>query len=343
MGGQVGISVARELMGMGVTLMPKRFEIWFMYRNGEEPALAKRIDDFLNDGGRVSNAFLDSLASEFIDNAQVGASLSQRLGELNRSSSALMTVSDKLNGAIANFGANAENAAAALEIPGLATPTIAAIVNTTVEKSRSVLTEAKLLNDDLSRAARTIESMKSTLAEAQKAAMTDPLTGLFNRRHFMRCLDVAVEESKQNDMTLSLIFADIDNFKSINDNWGHQAGDHILQLVGQLIAANTKGKDVIARFGGEEFVIMLPETGGADAVALAEKIRRAVMEKPFKRRGSGDPIGTITISCGVAEARRNQSAEEFVEAADNALYEAKHCGRNRVVLAGAGRRLRSVG
>jgi len=318
MGGQVGISAARELIGMGVTLTPKRFEVWFMHRNREEPALSKKVEEFLKEDGKITNGYLDQLAAEFVDNAQDGATFSQRLKELNRSSHALMGVSGKLHSAIANFGASAENAAAALELPGLATPTITAIVQTTVEKSRSVLTEAKLLNDDLSRASRTIESMKTTLAEAQKAAMTDPLTGLFNRRHFMRCLDFAVEEAKLNRTQLSLIFADIDHFKNFNDNWGHQAGDDVIQLVGEIITANTKGKDVIARFGGEEFVIMLPETIAAQAVSLAETIRTAVMRKDFKKRGSGETLGAVTISCGVAEARRNQAVEDFVEAADGA-------------------------
>jgi diguanylate cyclase len=124
---------------------------------------------------------------------------------------------------------------------------------------------------------------------------------------------------------------DIDHFKTFNDNFGHLTGDQVLRLVGMSVKHNVKGKDTAARYGGEEFAIILPSTVLRAAITVAEHIRSAVMTKELMKRSTGEHLGRITISIGVATLREGDSAQSLVERADSCLYAAKRNGRNRVM------------
>jgi diguanylate cyclase len=124
---------------------------------------------------------------------------------------------------------------------------------------------------------------------------------------------------------------DIDKFKAFNDRWGHQTGDHVLRLVSNCMSENVKGRDTAARYGGEEFVLILPQTALGDAVGLANKIRLAVEAKKLVKKSTGDVLGTITVSIGVAQLMATDTAATVAERADTCLYAAKNSGRNRVV------------
>jgi diguanylate cyclase len=207
------------------------------------------------------------------------------------------------------------------------------IVRESVEKTRQTLQSVKGLEEELKRASAAIDALKVSLNEAQKAAITDSLTGLFNRRHFQRCLDIAMEEAEKDRRPLSVVMADVDHFKSVNDTWGHQTGDQVIQFFARLVASNTKGKDIIARYGGEEFVMLLPDTAAAEAARVAEAIRAMLEQRVLRKRLTNELLGRITVSLGVAEAEPGEDRDSLIEAADSALYEAKRLGRNRVAIA----------
>ena len=124
---------------------------------------------------------------------------------------------------------------------------------------------------------------------------------------------------------------DIDHFKLFNDTWGHQTGDQVLRLVGHCLSENVKGRDTAARYGGEEFVVILRQTGLDSAVSLANQIRANVESKKLVKRSTGDILGTITISIGVAQLHPGESPSSLIERADTCLYAAKNAGRNRVM------------
>jgi diguanylate cyclase len=130
---------------------------------------------------------------------------------------------------------------------------------------------------------------------------------------------------------VTLVMCDIDHFKTFNDTWGHQTGDQVLRLVANCLSENVKGRDTAARYGGEEFAVILPQTSLADAVGLADQIRGKVESKKLVKKSTGDILGMITISMGVAQYNPQESLDEFVARADTCLYAAKHAGRNRVV------------
>jgi diguanylate cyclase len=127
--------------------------------------------------------------------------------------------------------------------------------------------------------------------------------------------------------------ADIDHFKRVNDSYGHLIGDKVLHAVGRALQANVKGKDTASRFGGEEFAVLLPQTPLEGAARLAETLRATIASGRVKSVGSGETVGNITISIGVACYRAGEPAAEFIARADRALYAAKTRGRNRVCLA----------
>ena len=161
-----------------------------------------------------------------------------------------------------------------------------------------------------------------------KQATRDGLTQLYNVRHFNLLFEAEFRnESTLKFRTLSIIMCDIDNFKRVNDTYGHQAGDTILREIAATIQSKCRHMDVAGRYGGEEFIIMLSGANALDAAALADKIRIAVSEKKFK---FGDAVYSTTISLGVAEYYKEKVKSELVERADKALYESKHTGKNKV-------------
>jgi diguanylate cyclase (GGDEF)-like protein len=166
-------------------------------------------------------------------------------------------------------------------------------------------------------------------------ARVDPLTGLLNRRGLQERMEVEVARMLRDGSTLAAVMFDIDHFKRVNDVYGHEVGDRVLAWIGSLLAQQTRGVDVAARSGGEEFVVILPAAGVKEALAFAERVRTTVQHcTEGDRRGDhGLPSGVaLTISAGVAVSA-SSTAEALVESADRALYAAKHGGRNQSVVA----------
>jgi len=166
----------------------------------------------------------------------------------------------------------------------------------------------------------TIQSMVYRL---KNVAERDSLTQLYNRRKLNECLDKEIERCKRDGMPMSLLFIDIDFFKKINDTYGHDVGDLALRKIASALAKNLRDVDVLGRYGGEEFAILLPETTETRAVQVAERIRQYIADLEI------EPIGTCTISIGVASLQLSDSADRLLKRADKALYLAKRKGRNR--------------
>jgi diguanylate cyclase (GGDEF)-like protein len=166
-------------------------------------------------------------------------------------------------------------------------------------------------------------------------ALRDRLTGLFNRRFIDETLALELSRSARSNSAFSIAMIDVDHFKNFNDTYGHEAGDLVLSALGQHFSNNMRGSDVACRYGGEEFMILMPATGTSGALIVIEKLRRsaeALRVRIDDRRQLG-----VTISCGVATCPEHaQDAEALVRAADSALYASKHAGRNRVTVAEAG-------
>jgi len=170
-----------------------------------------------------------------------------------------------------------------------------------------------------------LEASRQRIAEL---AVTDELTGCYNRRHFMERAELEWLRSRRHHMPLALILLDADDFKQVNDTHGHQCGDHLLREMALQCRASLRGTDVLARFGGEELIVLLPQTDLAGALAIAERIRHRVQDLVVQWHGQ---TVTATVSLGVAALHAGHaSVDALIRDADQALYEAKRAGRNRV-------------
>jgi diguanylate cyclase (GGDEF)-like protein len=163
----------------------------------------------------------------------------------------------------------------------------------------------------------------------QRQAITDDLTGLVNRRRFIEALDAEVERARQFGSALTIVLADLDNFKQVNDEFGHHGGDVVLRAVADLIRSHVRDVDVSGRIGGEEFAILLPETDRIGATRVAERMRRSLNSVAISI--SDESAINAASSFGVAELEPEQSGDDLLRAADAALYRAKDEGKNRVV------------
>jgi diguanylate cyclase len=199
-----------------------------------------------------------------------------------------------------------------------------------LEGTKEMELNNKKLEARLSASRQLIEQLQKNLEAVRTESFTDPLTTLSNRKFFDRALSKMMVEAKAQKKPLSLLMTDIDDFKNFNNTYGHVTGDQMLRLVALSVKQNVKGQDVAARYGGEEFVIVLPQTAPQSAITVANHIRRAVWTNVMMG-SSGERLGGVTISIGVAALRPNDTAQTLIERADSCLYVAKRNGRNRVI------------
>lgn len=197
--------------------------------------------------------------------------------------------------------------------------------------------ENEILRQELEKALGSVRDknaqLEASLQRVEELAATDPLTGLYNRRHFNRVIDQLFAEAQRYKKDLSCVMIDMDGFKQLNDTYGHQIGDQLLVLAGKVISANMRRMDVAARYGGDEFVLLLPHASAQEAVGAAQRIR-----DEFRAASAGivKQGGGVCMSVGIASLVPNRpaGAEQLLALADAALYAAKAQGRDRVHCAG---------
>lgn len=180
--------------------------------------------------------------------------------------------------------------------------------------------------------AKIVKEKEVLQKQLEQMAATDPLTGLYNRRHFGRVLEQLYAETHRLDRDLSCVMIDLDGYKQLNDSLGHQVGDQLLVLAGKVISANLRKMDVAARYGGDEFVLLIPNTSSDDAALVAARIRDEYRQSSAAvlKREKG-----VSMSIGVASVRAHNvpGGDQLVATADTALYQAKEGGRDRIMIA----------
>ena len=198
------------------------------------------------------------------------------------------------------------------------------------EGVRAMASRLKVMVERMENYSHELEGeVKRRTVELERLSITDELTGLYNRRHLNRMMQEELGRSRRYGTDLSLCLLDVDHFKKVNDSFGHQAGDKVLVSIAALLESAMRDTDIVGRFGGEEFAIVMPNTGVEEAVQGADKIRQLVQRMAVPGGGG------ITVSIGVVGCfeSRVKSVSELVSRADRALYEAKDSGRNRVIAA----------
>jgi len=206
---------------------------------------------------------------------------------------------------------------------------IVEILQTVIDETRSLAKAGHELRSNLQATHQEIAQLRAELEMMKEAAFTDALTGLLNRRAF----DIKIRQILQNPEpeTTFLLLLDLDHFKKINDRYGHLTGDKVLRYTARIIKRFLPKGQIAARYGGEEMAILLQSCDRMQALHIAEQIRETLAKSQLQRRDNQEPIGQVTLSIGIAALRPDDTVEHLIERADQALYQAKQQGRNRVM------------
>lgn len=193
-----------------------------------------------------------------------------------------------------------------------------------------ILDTEKTLSERLEHAHGEIESLRQDCVRARSESLIDPLTSTLNRRGFEQKLTELCHAKRAEECKVALLMLDIDHFKRVNDQFGHLIGDEVIKYVASIIKETVRGADVVSRFGGEEFAVLLPDTSQVGAMQAAHNIRQRISATSLRQKSTGLQIGVITVSIGVSKFVVGMTQEAFINAADKALYQAKNSGRNGV-------------
>jgi diguanylate cyclase len=331
----VSAETAAEYLRLAVPLMsrhrvpptPDNYAVWYNYVCGENAALNAEVDRLSGEHAAFTPALCGRLHREFVAERDIGDIEQVRSGLTRILLEVAASLSEAEHDAHAFEGRLGGIAVDVGQRSGLGD--IRRLLATLLEETRAMQQAASGMQAHFEAKSREIEELKEQLQRERKRAVTDPLTGLNNRFALFEQLGAAIGETAGGQPP-SLIMLDIDHFKQINDSHGHLIGDRVVRFVAQVLQQNIKGRDIAARFGGDELAILLPATGPRGAEALAQAICRAVGDAQLVRSDDKTPLGRITLSAGVACYRPGEALMALVDRADQALYRAKKAGRNRV-------------
>lgn len=319
-----------QIRSLKQTAIPRNYEIWYVYATGYNAPLNKIINETLARNGKLTEADLEQIYDTYLSHIKtteridkVGARV---IGEIDD----VMTVLSEALGMTGTYDANLSGATEQLS-SAKSRDQIRAIVESLLRSTGEMRETNKALEDRLTLSKNEINNLQQSLEAIRAESLTDPLTGLGNRKYFDRMIGMAVQGALASGEPLSLLLIDIDHFKSFNDSYGHLTGDQVLRLVGMSLKQTIKGQDITARYGGDEFAVVLPNTALRQALTVADHIRRAVMAKELKKKSTGEILGRVTISVGVAMLNQADDTDSLIDRADACLYAAKRNGRNRVV------------
>ena len=326
--------IAREALDRmaehAVPSVPNNFHVWYAYQTGRFAELNHFVDGVLAEKGKLTHSdctevyrrfFVDDSAEDELCDAslKVEAQIEQMVTRLKEAGSNT-----------AEYGAYLKTFTEELA-DSEKQDDAQVMIASALAQTRQMAERNEELEARLNKSTSEIEELKRHLEDVRKEAMTDPLTGIANRKAFDYALEKDSREARDTALPLCLLMIDIDHFKKFNDTFGHQLGDQVLKLVARTITQSIKGRDTAARYGGEEFSVILPHTTLDDAHTVAEQIRIAVNSKKITRKASGEDLGTVALSIGVSLYVPDEPVDAFIRRADDALYTAKRSGRNQVV------------
>ncbi|MBR0565066.1 GGDEF domain-containing protein [Azoarcus sp. L1K30] len=308
---------------------PINYAVAYEYRMGGVPALNERIELHLQAGKALDDLLMREFHDEYLAREQF-RSLRGLGGNLQTLVNGLIDDISEAGQSASGFRSAVESNIARLEDEneedGVAVGTIAADLLAAAVK---VHASNEALRGRLEAADKEAHKLRDELERHRREAMSDPLTGLLNRRGMEYRLEEMTGKGVPDEMAAVVI--DIDHFKRINDTYGHAVGDVVIRHVAKVMRESVSGDDVTVRFGGEEFVILLPRRDLDEASVVAESIRKKVERLRLVRRQDKLALDPFTISLGVATRRRGEDIDGFLARADMALYAAKNSGRNRVL------------
>src|ERR1700753_3921754 len=283
-----------QIRSLHQTAVPRNYEIWYVYATGYNAPLNKIINETLARNGKLTETDLEQIYDTYLSHIKttdridkVGARV---IGEID---DVMKLIGDAL-GMSATYDTSLSGATKKLST-AQNRDQVKKIVESLLRSTREMRDTNKALEERLTLSKSEISNLQQSLEAIRAESLTDPLTGLGNRKYFDRMIDTAVQQAQASSEPLSLLMFDIDHFKSFNDSYGHLTGDQVLRLVGLSLKQTIKGQDITVRHGGEEFAVVLPNTALRQALRVAAHIRRAVMAKELKKKSTGEILGRVTV------------------------------------------------
>jgi diguanylate cyclase len=267
-------------------------------------------------------------ADELVDLAVLATQLSELIQSARERLDGAVSMVDQSADEAADYGRALKTSANAIDAQKLPADTVQALLDIT----RQMIDRTETAENRLRSTNNELRSLQRDLSVAQECAERDPLTGLLNRRALEQALTRAVQTARKAEAALSVAFCDIDHFKRLNDVHGHALGDRVLRLVGDCLSEDADDRTFVGRQGGEEFIVLFEGVPVIEAAARIDAIRESLSQRTLRSRSDGMPIGRVSFSAGVAALNGDESGEELLHRADQALYRAKEGGRNQVVI-----------
>jgi len=328
---KLAIDVLDGLKRAGLPATPRNYELYYAHLGGRHPSLTRDIEIAADAFGQITQDNADALFRAHLQRSDLTNSVADVITRMNAEVADLNELVEETTEHATGNNKTLGGLSVQLRQSAEDYPAVGALLESVVKVAKDMRTQNEHLENRLAESADEIHSLQRSVEYIEAESMKDPLTGISNRAMFDRAILQSITDARAHARPLSLLLADIDHFKSFNDQWGHQTGDQVLRLVAEVMSGNVRADDTLARYGGEEFAVLLPGVGVTKATQLAERIRSAVESRRLKKRKTDEDLGKITMSIGVAELRRSDSADSLIDRADECLYAAKDDGRNRVV------------
>ncbi len=313
-------------------LTPNNFELWYVYYSKMNQELILALDSIEQNNACITDEDCQTIYERFLSDErnekavkEAGEQINATIEGVTKAVKGVRDATNTYNETLTQTSKRIENVSDVEDVK--------AILSEVTSGTEQMIQYNQTLEEQLDRSSLIIHELQRDLESVRREAMTDGLTGLANRKSFDDEIVTLREEAEEEGYRLTLLMLDIDHFKSFNDNFGHQVGDQVLRLVARTLTDGVKGRDVAARYGGEEFAIILPNTNLVAGISVGNSLRKAVATKDIINRSTGNKMGRITMSVGVAEYQSGESIEDLISRADAALYTAKHNGRNQVAAA----------
>ncbi len=324
--------ICRFLHSHQLPVTPETLGIAHDIATGANPALARTVGERVASGAPVSLEWLEEVLH--IDEEDGGAGQIHTLvRKLERAISEFATTASAAHSATSGY-----NEVLAEQVDALNGGICANLTDTAIcalaSVAREMLRRTRDIERAMDRSERETQALQQSLQDARREAEIDHLTGLPNRRAFEAVFREELDAATQACEPLCVAFCDIDRFKRINDTHGHEAGDRVLRIVAQSLAALSGDKCHVARHGGEEFVVLLRGVDLERACAVLDEARETMAARRLVNKATNTPFGRISFSAGVANVHAYANRREALRAADEALFRAKLAGRNRVIAAG---------
>jgi diguanylate cyclase len=315
----------------GVPITPQNYAVWYGYATGENSELRAALDAMIDKAEPFTDEVNEQLYMKFGSGADAGE-IKKLRDELLLVLLTILNEVTQINGQTAHYESFLSNSVGMLSAD-VSVLDIKSIVDCIIAETKQIVTFGKRTQNKIETITDELKTLQKNFEQARSEALKDFLTGIANRKAFEEALAAMIAAAGSSPNGLCLLIIDIDHFKHFNDEHGHLVGDEVLRFTARKIKSQVKGNDFVARVGGEEFAVLLPNTALSGARAVAENIRAFFSTATLKTSGSAKSLGKITVSLGAAHYRPGESPKAFVQRADEALFGAKAGGRNRLVVA----------